>query len=175
MRGGKVIRFLIFLLSAFLLGVFQSTLVSLIFPPYLMPDLIILLVIFLGISFPLLPGAFLALFCGLLCDTFSGGVLGLFVFVYLCIFFSLKLLAKFLILGEGLFFRVILVAALVGFQALLLIVLPASLGIASHLSWPSPGWLLPQVLLTSGACWPFFRLFRRLDVPLAEEFFPSIS
>jgi cell shape-determining protein MreD len=170
-----VIRFLIFLLSAFLLGIFQSTLVSLIFPPYLMPDFMILLVIFLGISFPLLPGAFLVLFCGLLYDTFSGGALGLFVFTYLCVFFSLKLLAKFLILGEGLFFRIILVAALVGLQALLLIFLPPFLGMAGHRPWPSPGWLLPQVLLTCGACWPLFRFFRRLDVPLAEESFPSTS
>ncbi len=170
-----MLRFLIFLLSAFLLGVFQSTLISLIFPSYLKPDLMVILVTFLGTSFPLLPGAFLVLFCGLFYDTLSGGVLGLFAFVFLSLFFSLKLLAKFLILGEALPIRIILVGILMGLQALLLIFLPLAMGIVSHLSWPSPGWILPQVLMTCAACWPLFHLFRKLDVPPVEESSPSIS
>jgi rod shape-determining protein MreD len=170
-----VTRFLIFLLSAFLLGVLQSTLISLIFPSYLKPDLMILLVIFLGVSFPLLPGTFLVLFCGLLYDTFSGGVLGLFAFIYLTIFFSLKLLAKFLILGETITFRIILAGALMFVQAFLLIFLPLTVGIVRQLSWPSPGWFLPQVLVTCATCWPLFHLFRMLDNPPVEESSPSIS
>ncbi len=170
-----MIRFLIFLLSAFLMGVLQSTLISLIFPSYLKPDLMIILVIFFGASFPLLPGAFLVLFCGLLYDTFSGGVLGLFAFVYLSIYFSLKLLAKFLILGETLTFRIIMVAVLMIFQGLLLVFLPLAMGIESHLSWPLPGWILPQVLVTCVASWPLFHLFRRLDLPPEEESSPSVS
>ncbi len=167
-------RFLIFLLSAFLLGVLQSTLISLIFPSYLKPDLMILLVIFLGVSFPLLPGAFLVLFCGLLYDTFSGGVLGLFTFIYLTIFFSLKLLAKFLILGDTITFRIVLAGTLMFVQALLLIFLPLTVGIVRQISWPLPGWFLPQVLVTCAACWPLFHLFRKLDIPPVEESSPSI-
>jgi rod shape-determining protein MreD len=170
-----VVRFLIFLLSAFLLGVLQSTLVSLVFPAYLKPDLMIILIVFLGLSFPLLPGAFLALFCGLLYDTFSGQVLGLFSFIYLTIFFSLKVLQKFLILGETLPLRIVLVAALMGFQLFLLIFLPLTVAGASQPSWPLPGWILPQVLTTCAACWPLFYLFRRLDIPPAEESSPSMS
>ncbi len=168
-------RFLIFLLSAFLLGVLQSTLISLIFPSYLKPDLMILLVIFLGVSFPLLSGAFLVLFCGLLYDTFSGGVLGLFAFTYLAIFFSLKVLAKFLILGETITFRIILAGALMFVQALLLILVPLTVGIVRQPSWPLPGWFLPQVLVTCAACWPLFQLFRKLDIPPVEESSPSVS
>ena len=170
-----MVRFLIFFLSAFLLGGLQSTLVSLIFPSYLKPNLMILLVTFLGLYFPLWPGALLVLFCGLLYDTFSAGVLGLFAFVYLSVFFSLKILAKFLILGESLPFRIILVAALTGFQALLLVFLPMAVGTMSQVSWPLLDWLLPQVLVTCGACWPLFCLFRRLDLPPEEESSPSIS
>ena len=172
-----MIRFSIFLLSAFLLGVLQSTLISLIFPSYLKPDLMIILVIFLGASFPLLSGAFLVLFCGLLYDAFSGGVLGLFAFVYLSIYFSLKILAKFLILGETLTFRVVLVAVLMILQGLLLIFLPPAMGmgIVSHLSWPLLGWILPQVLVTCVASWPLFQLFRRLDLPPEEESSPSVT
>ena len=165
-------RFLIFFLSAFLLGVLQSTLISLIFPPYLKPDLMILLVIFLGDSFPLLPGAILVFFCGLLYDTFSGGVWGLFAFIYLTIFFSLKLLAKFIILGETMTFRIILAGTLMCVQALLLIFLPLFVGIGRHPSWPLPGWFLPQVLVTCVACWPLFLLFRKMDIPPVEESSP---
>ena len=145
-------RFFIFLLSAFLLGVLQSTLISLIFPAYLKPDLMLILVIFLGIAFPLIPGAFLVLFCGLLYDTFSGLPWGLFAFIYLCIYFSLNLLAKFLILGERPSFRIFLVAISMGFQALLLTLLPPALGVTTHPAWPLPGWILPQVLVTCAAC-----------------------
>lgn len=170
-----MIRFLIFLLSAFLLGVMQSTLVSFIFPPYLRPDLMFILVIFLGIHFPLWPGALLVLFCGLLYDTFSAGVLGLFPFVYLSAFFSLKALAKFLIMGETLPSRIILVAVLTGLQALLLVFLPMAVGVTGPPSEPLLSWLLPQVLVTCAACWPLFRLFRRLDIPPEEETSPSIT
>ena len=169
-----MLRFFIFFVTAFVLTLFQSTLISLIFPSYLMPDLMILLVIFLGISFPLLPGAFLVLFCGLLYDTFSGGSLGLFSFVYLCIFFSLKVLAKILIMGETLTFRIILVAVLMGLQSILLMFLPLILGIATHLAWPPSIWVLPQVLITCAAIWPLFRLFRRMDIPPAQESFPPV-
>jgi len=169
-----LLRFFIFFVTAFVLTLFQSTLISLIFPSYLMPDLMILLVIFLGISFPLLPGAFLVLFCGLLYDTFSGGSLGLFSFVYLCIFFSLKVLAKILIMGETLTFRIILVAVLMGLQSILLMFLPLILGIATHLAWPPSIWVLPQVLITCAAIWPLFRLFRRMDIPPAQESFPPV-
>jgi rod shape-determining protein MreD len=170
-----VFRFLIFLLSSLLLAIFQSTLVSLIFPAYLKPDLMLILVIFLGVSFPLLSGAFLVLFCGLLYDTFSGGPLGLFSFVYLFIFFSLKLLARFLILGETISFRIILTGVLMGVQILLLILLPSLLGRVNQVSLPRAGWVLPQVLLTCLVSWPLFLLFRKVDTPPAEESSPSVS
>ena len=170
-----MVRFLIFLLSAFLLGVLQSTLVSLIFPAFLKPDLMILLVVFLGLSFPLLPGALLTLFSGLLYDTFSGQSLGLFPVIYLLIFFVLKLLQTFLILGEALPFRMVLVALLMGFQVLLLIFLPLAVGAVTEPFWPLPGWILPQVLATCAACWPLFYLFRRLDVPPMEDMAASME
>ncbi len=167
-----VIRFLIFLLCAFLLAVLQSTLVSLVLPDYLRPDLMILLVIFLGTSFPLTTGAILVLFCGLLSDTFSGGTFGLFAFIYLSLFFSLKVLAKFLIFGDRMTVRIILVVMLMISQGALIILFPLALGIKSQLTWPFPDWVPAQILITCLACWPFFHLFQRLDVPPAEETSP---
>jgi cell shape-determining protein MreD len=168
-------RFLIFLLCAVLLVVFQSTLISLIFPSFLKPDLMVVLVIFLGISFPLFSGAVLVLSCGLLYDTFSGGPLGFFALVYLCLYFGLRLLAKFLILGRTIYFRIILVGVLMGVQTLLLILLPPALGIIGRFSWPRAGWVLPQVLVTCLVSWPLFSLFRRVDIPPAEESLPPVS
>ncbi len=164
-----MMRFLIFFLSAFLLGIVQSTLVSLVFPDWLKPDLMLLLVAFLGTSFPLLAGSFLALFCGLLYDSFSGGVFGLFAFVYLTVFFSLKVLARFLILGDAMFIRIILVGGLVFLQTFVMVLLPLAMGNGLRLDWPLPGWILPQLLMTCAACWPLFLLFRKLDVPPVEE------
>ncbi len=170
-----MVRFLVFLLSAFLVGVLQSTLVSFVFPLPLKQDLMLVLVVFLGVSFPLFSGSLLALFCGLLYDTFSGPALGLFSFIYLFIFFLLKLLQKFLILGESLMFRVILVAALTGVQFLLLVLLPVAVGSAAQPLWPLPEWILPQVLATCAACWPLFHIFGRLDTPPTEEISPSVD
>ena len=164
-----MVRTLIFLLTAFLLAIFQSTLVSRVFPAYLKPDLMIILVIFLGVSFPSLPGAFLVLFCGLLYDAFSGGPLGLFSFVYLFIFFSLKLLARVLIIGESFPFRMILTGGLMTVQIALLLLLPPALGRGGQFTWPPAGWVLPQVLLTCLASWPLFYLLRKVDSPPAQE------
>jgi cell shape-determining protein MreD len=168
-------RFLIFLLCAFLLVIIQSTLISLIFPSFLRPDLMVVLVIFLGISFPLFSGAVLVFSCGLLYDTFSGGTLGFFAFVYLCLYFGLRLLAKFLILGGTIYFRIILVGVLMGVQTLLLVLLPPALGIIGRFPWPPAGWVLPQILVTCLVSWPLFGLFRRVDIPPAEESLPPVS
>ncbi len=132
----------------------------------------ILLVIFLGTSFPLVTGAILVFFCGLLSDTFSGGTFGLFAFIYLSLFFSLKVLAKFLIFGDRITVRIILVAILMISQGALIVVFPLAVGIKSHLNWPFPEWVPMHILITCLACWPFFHLFKRLDVPPVEETSP---
>ncbi len=168
-------RFLIFLLTSFLLTIFQTTLVSLIFPSFLEPDLMLILVVFLGISFPPLQGAFLVLFCGLLYDTFSGGPLGLFSFIYLFLYFSLKLLARVLIMGETILFRMILTTVLMGAEILFLILLPFFLGRTTQLTLPRVEWVLPQILLTCLASWPLFHLFRKVDSPPADESSPAVS
>jgi len=135
----------------------------------------VLLVVYLGLFFPLNAGASLVLFCGLLYDTLSSGPLGLWVVVYLCLFFSLKVLAKFLILGETLFFRVILSALGMIFQFLLLAFLPWALGRLNHLSWPLWSWVLPQVAITCASCWPMFHLFQKLNPPSEEVTLPPVS
>jgi cell shape-determining protein MreD len=156
-------RLLILLAIAYLLALLQSTMASAIFPNFMKPDLILIFITYLGTSLPLMPGSILTLFCGLLYDTFSGSPFGLFLFIHLSVLFLIKLLAKFLIMGETITFRTTLVALSMGVQSLLLIFLPPALGIHNHWSLPPPGWILPQVLITGALCWPFFYLFKKLD------------
>jgi hypothetical protein len=127
------------------------------------PDLMLILVTYLGVSPPLIAGAVLVLFCSLLYETFSGSPFGLFPFIYLSIFFLIKLLAKFLILGDTITFRLILVALSMTFQASLIIFLPPLLGSLEILSLPRTSWILPQILVTCVACWPLFPLFKKLE------------
>jgi len=162
-------RFLILLLSAYLLAIFQSAVTSEILPNFMKPDLMLILVTYLGVSPSLIAGAVLVFSCGLLYETFSGGPFGLFLFIYLSIFFLIKLLAKFLILGDTITFRLILVASSMIFQAALIVFLPPLLGSFEILSLPQPSWILPQVLITCAACWPLFPLFKKLETLPEEE------
>ncbi|MDO9210714.1 MAG: hypothetical protein Q7V48_08190 [Deltaproteobacteria bacterium] len=179
-----MLRFLILLFTAYLLSLFQSAVTSEIFPNFLKPDLMLIFITYLGTSpflitgavlafagrrihrhvvvYPdfLITGAVLAFAGGLFYDTFSGSPFGLFLFIYLGIFFLLKLLGKILILGETLAVRVSLVTLAIAFQLFLLIFLPLGFGILEKFSLPGASWILPQAVTTCAACWPLFRLFK---------------
>jgi cell shape-determining protein MreD len=155
-----MLRFLILLFTAYLLSLFQSAVTSEIFPNFLKPDLMLIFITYLGTSPFLITGAVLALAGGLFYDTFSGSPFGLFLFIYLGIFFLFKLLGKILILGETLAVRVSLVTLAIAFQLFLLIFLPLAFGILEKFSLPGASWILPQAVTTCAACWPLFRLFK---------------
>ncbi len=162
-------RFFILPLIAYFLTLFQSAVISEILPNFVKPDLMLILITYLGISPLLVTGALLVFFCALLQETFSGSPHGLFLFVYLSIFFFIKLLGKFLILGETMTLRIILVAVSISLQVLLMILLPPALGISFNLSLPGVSWILPQALMTCAVGWPLFHLFKRLEaVPRVE-------
>ena len=156
-------RFFILPLIAYFLTLFQSAVISEILPNFVKPDLMLILITYLGTSPLLVTGAVLVFFCGLLQETFSGSPQGLFLFVYLSIFFFIKLLGKFLILGETITLRIILVAVSISLQVLLMIFLPPALGIFFNLSLPGVNWILPQALMTCAVGWPLFHLFKKLE------------
>jgi cell shape-determining protein MreD len=154
--------FLMWALSAYLILILQSAFISEIFPVFLKPDLMLIMVNFLGVVSPLLPGSLLVFFCGFLMDTFSGSPFGLFLLVYLGIFFFIKLLAKFLIMGESTRFRISLVAFTLILQALGLAFLPWLLSITPYLSFLPLRYLLGQEVLTCAACWPLFQILKKV-------------
>jgi len=158
-----VLRFFILPLIAYFLALFQSTVINELLPNFLKPDLMLILITYVGASPLLVAGAILVFFCGLLQETFSGSPPGLFLFIYLSIFFFIKLLARFLILGEAITLQIILVAISTTLQTLLMILLPPTLGILPNLSLPEVSWILPQALITCAAGWPLFHLFKKLE------------
>jgi len=162
-------RIFILPLIAFFLTLFQSAVVSELLPNFVKPDLMLILITYLGASPLLITGAILVFFCGLLQETFSGSPHGLFLFIYLSIFFFIKLLGKFLILGDAVSLRIILVAVSITLQVLLMVSLPPALGILFNLSLPGISWILPQALVTCAIGWPLFYLFKKLEaLPRAE-------
>ena len=156
-------RFLILPFIAFFLTLFQSAVVSEILPNFVKPDLMMILITYLGASPLLITGAILVFFCGLLQETFSGSPHGFFLFIYLSIFFFIKVLAKFLILGETITLRIVLVAVSVILQLLLMVLLPPAVGLLFNLSLPGLSWILPQALMTCAVGWPLFLLFKKLE------------
>lgn len=155
-----MLRFGILLLTAYFLSIFQSALVSEIFPNFLKPDLMLIFITYLGTSPFLIAGATLTLGGGLFYDAFSGSPFGFFVMIYLVIFFLLQLLRKVLILGESIVVRMSLVALAVGVQFCLLIFLPLFFGSLENFSSPGANWILSQAVMTFAAGWPVFRLLK---------------
>ena len=164
-----MIRFLVGFLTGFFITIVQTTITSWFFPPSWKPDLMILFVMYVGLSFPLSSGAFLVALCGFFYDAFSGSPWGLFLFAYLSLFFFLRLLAKILILGETLALRIFLVNLSILLQALLQIFLPWVLGISGNPSGARIFWIPSTIITTSLFCWPFFYLFKKLDIPPEGE------
>jgi len=164
-----MVRLLIFLLTAYLLVLFQSAVVSQLFPSSLQPDLMLILITYLGTTSTPFTGAMLVFLCAFLYGSFSGSPFGLFIFIYLCIFFFLRLLSKFLIFGETFRSQTILVALSMALQTLLLVLLSVTLGILENLFLPVLKWFIPQALITCAACWPLFQVFKKLEVRRGVE------
>jgi len=156
-------HFFLLLLSAYLLSLLQSAAISELLPNALKPDLMVILITYLGTSPLLISGGILVFFSGLLSETFSGSPAGLFPFIYLSIFFLLKLLAKFLILGKTITFRMILVALAMIFQASLITFLPSWLGVSASPLSSRISLVVCQALVTSAVCWPLFQFFKKLE------------
>ncbi len=157
------LRFFILLLSAYFAALFQSAVIGEIFPDLIKPDLMLIFIVYLGFMAPPIAGAALTLFCGLLYDSYSGSPFGLFMFSDLAVFFLLKLLAKFLILGEALSLRLILVILAAVTQAFLLIFLPFALEISESFDLPTMNEFVAPILMTCLVGWPLFHLFKKLD------------
>lgn len=163
-----MVRLIWVFLFTYILLIIQSTIITEVFPLFMKPDLMLLWVIYLSVTIPLFPGLFFVAWGGFLYDTFSGSPFGLFLFLYLGIFLLIKLMGRFLIMGESTRFRSSLVAMGVAFQALGIVFLLWVLGISEHLI-VVPFWhIVVSGGITCGLVWPFFRLGERIRLRLRE-------
>ncbi len=155
-----MLRVGVLLLTAYLLSIFQSAVMSEFFPNFLKPDLMLIFITYLGTSPFLVTGAMLTFAGGFFCDAFSGSPFGFFLMIYLVIFFLLQFLGRILILGETTASRLSLVALASVFQFFLLLLLPLVFGSLENFTCPGVNWILPQAGMTCVAGWPLFRLFK---------------
>ncbi len=162
-----MVRFFWMLFFTYILLILQSTIITEALPAYLKPDLMLIWVTYLGILTPLFPGTLLVFFCGFLYDTFSGSPFGLFLVLFLGIFLLIKLLGRFIIMGESPRFRILLVALSMGFQTLGLAIVPWGLGISDRIFIPPLLYIVVPGAVTLALVWPFFRLCERIHLLLS--------
>ncbi len=84
-------RFAIWLLLGYLCQLLQVTILPLLIPHWLVPDLLLILVIALGLIEPLFPGVLTAVILGCLRDVFSVTTLGLYGFVVAALYLMVRL------------------------------------------------------------------------------------
>ncbi len=157
-----MIKILLTAAIIYFLAIGQSALMSEIFSNYLKPDLMLILIVYLGLYNAPLPGAIKILAGGLFYDSLSGGPFGLFSTIYLAIFFLIKLAEKVLILGETKIMQMSLLGLASIFQYLSLPFLLFALGIWESYSLPRIKWLVPQMVMTWAFAWPLFDFFRKI-------------
>jgi rod shape-determining protein MreD len=130
------------------------------------PDLVLIVVFYLGLSANPLPGAFLAFFSGFMMDIFSGSIFGVHTFSKTFIFF-LTILIKDRFYARSPLFQV---GAIVSFSAVEGVIIISILGLVAPLENLLPSFLLfiiPKSLIT-GLVGPFcIGLIKR--VPLLSQ------
>lgn len=153
----------------YFLAICQSATVSEIFPSFLKPDLMLILITYFGIHNPLWAGAIKTLASGLFYDSLSTSPFGLFSTIYLSIFFLIKLLEKILILGETKIMQMSLLGSALIFQYLSLPFFLWAVGIWENYSLPKIKWLGPQILMTYAFAWPLLDFFKKIFFQPAKE------
>jgi rod shape-determining protein MreD len=147
-------------LSGVALLLLQTTLLSFLPEWFGRPNLLFLLIVFLGTYLDIYKGAVLTLIFGLIMDIFSGVFLGLHPVIYLVLFFILQFLSRHLIINESIH-QIPLVALSYLFTASSIFIFTSILTPENWLYWAWGNEIL-QALILSMICIPFFNLFHWL-------------
>ncbi len=152
-------------LGYFLLGLvgilIQTAVAPALLPLQLRPELLLILVIFLGLYRQGVKGGLAAYLVGLLQDSFAGTTLGLFGLIFLVLYLLLRGLAERLNTEPSLALLFMVLCGTLT-QALLLVFLLGFFGDAGHL-WPLLPRTLPrQVLLNLVCAWLLLESLRLL-------------
>jgi|GEM_PF-314508 len=103
-KNKKMRRILVPLFLGILFLIFQTTLLSSFPIQRVKPDLVLILTLFMGLTFSPVPGGILVFFLGYMMDLFSGNSFGLYAFLRPFLFFSAQLF-KYRIYLESFFSR----------------------------------------------------------------------
>lgn len=169
-----MVKFFLTFIIIYFLAICQSAVVSEIFPSFFKPDLMLILVTYLGIHNPLCPGVIKTLASGLFYDSLSGSPFGLFSTIYLSIFFLIKLLEKILILGDTKIVQMSLLGSAFIFQYLSLPFFLFASGIWDNYYLPKIKWLGPQILITCAFGWPLFDFLKKILLQPGKESSPPM-
>jgi len=134
-------RIILPLILGILLVTLQATLLTSPLIQRMRPDLILILILYLGLSYPPILGGILALFIGYLMDLFSGNSFGLYTFSRPLLFYVAQLFKDRFYL-EGYFSQFLFVFIFALTEALLILILLAALN-------PNPLVNLYPIILTS--------------------------
>jgi rod shape-determining protein MreD len=154
-------------LSGIILLLLQTTLLHFLPEWFGRPNLLFLLIVFIGTSLDIYKGVVLALLFGLIMDIFSGVFLGLHPVIYLILFFVLQAVSRRLAVNDSVH-QIPLVALSYLFAASSIFVFTSILTPESRLYWAWGNEIL-QILILSVICIPFFNFFQWLTTVLHSK------
>jgi len=163
-------RFFYPFLAGVLLLTFQATLLAVLPIQRFRPDLVLILVLFLGFSYPTVLGGLLAFSLGYLVDLFSGNTFGLYTFTRPLIFFVAQLFKNHFY-WQGFSFQFLFVFMFTLLEGLLILLLVSALNPSPFHSLYSSviPYLLPQSIFTGLVTPILFPLFDKGSVLLAAK------
>jgi len=156
------------------LGIFFITLQTTLFSAFsiqrIRPDIVLILILYLGFSYPMISGGILAFCLGYLMDLFSGNLFGLYTFSRVFIFCVVNFFKDRLYL-EGFLSQFIFAFSLALIEGFLILILlnalsPNSLGHLFPLLFTT---LFPQSFFTALITPTLFSLFNRWLFPLSNR------
>ena len=162
-------RILAPILTGIVLLTLQATLLAFYPIQKVRPDIVLILVLYLGFSYPAIPGGILAFGLGCLVDLFSGNSLGLYAFTRPLIFFVARLFRSHFY-WEGISFQFVSVFIFALLEGWIILLLVAGLH-QGPFHRPSTAMIhfLPQAVLTSLIAPVLFSLFNWGSVWLSKK------
>ena len=160
-------RIVIYFLIALLCMLFQTAFFPRIFPVYLKPDLLLILVVYLGVNEKYGSGGLLAYIFGCLLDVFAGSYMGMYGMTFLVLFFSVRSAVSYFN-SESSLLLLFMVFCGTLLEAALLILL-GSLAQAGDLWLVILQWIVPQVIVNVLIAYLFLFVVTRL-----QRYFPRL-
>ena len=158
--------FFLSLFIGFIYLIINTALLSFFIPPLVIPDILVILVFYLGIYRPSWKGALASFILGYFADVFSGGTIGISSFSLTLIFFIVYLMSKKIDFTLPLV-RILWVCIAVILNAFLIYGILRMIGPRREILFSFFKLILPNALITGMVSPIFFYMMERLEALLA--------